>query len=74
VYKQTFNKSTTFQMDENPDVHNGYLVVHQWGGGRFCWLDHAFRIHADVENSEFRCECRQWEHTGWLHGINIRLF
>jgi hypothetical protein len=41
-------------MDENPGVHNGYLMKHQRGGGNFCWSGHAFRIHADVENGEFR--------------------
>jgi hypothetical protein len=25
-YRQTFNKSTTFRMDENLGVRNGYLV------------------------------------------------
>jgi hypothetical protein len=44
-------------MDENPGVPNGYLVKHQWGGGNFCWSDHSFRIHADVENGKYRCEC-----------------
>jgi hypothetical protein len=60
-------------MDENPGVSNGYLVKHQRGVGNFCWSDHAFRIHADVENGEFRCECCQWEHAGWLRGLNIIL-
>jgi hypothetical protein len=41
-------------------------VKHQRGGGNFCWTEHAFRIHVDVENGEFRCECRQWEHTSWF--------
>jgi hypothetical protein len=60
-------------MDENLGVRNGYLVRHQRGGGSFCWSNHAFRIHADIENGEFRCECRQWEHTDWLPGLNIIL-
>jgi hypothetical protein len=58
-YRQTFNKSTVFQIDENPGVHNGYLMRHQRAGGSFCWSNHAFRIHADVKNGEFKCECRQ---------------
>jgi hypothetical protein len=56
-YRQTFNKSTAFRMDENPGVPNGYLMKHQRGGGNFCWSDHSFRIHADVMNGKYRCEC-----------------
>jgi hypothetical protein len=63
-YRETFTKSTTFRMEPNPAVRNGYLVKHQRGGDEFCWANHAFRVHADVENGEYRCECRQWEHTG----------
>jgi hypothetical protein len=63
-YRKTFDKSTAFRMDPNPGVHHAYLVKHQKGGGEFCWSDHAFRVHANVENGDYRCECRQWEHTG----------
>jgi hypothetical protein len=60
-------------MDEKSGVRYGYLVKHQQGGGNFCWAGHAFRIHADVENGEFRCECRQWKHTGWFFELDIIL-
>jgi hypothetical protein len=33
------------------------------GGEDFCWANHAFRVHADVESGDYRYECRQWEHT-----------
>jgi hypothetical protein len=54
-------------MDENPGVHNGYLVRHQRGGGSFCWSNHASRIHADIKMVNLGV------HTGWLHGLNIIL-
>jgi hypothetical protein len=72
-YRQTFNKSTSFRMNANPGVHNGYLMRHQWDGGDFCWLDYAFRVHADVESGEYSCKCRQWEHTCWLGNETFRL-
>jgi hypothetical protein len=58
-YRQVFDKSTAFRMDPNPSVPHGYVVKHQWGGGGFCWSNHAFRVHADVEKGEHWCECRQ---------------
>jgi hypothetical protein len=63
-YRQVFDKSTAFRMDPNSGVPNGFLVKHQRGVGGFCWLNHAFRVHADVLQGQYRCECRQWEHTG----------
>jgi hypothetical protein len=32
-YRQVFNKSTTFRMDQNPSVPHGFLVKHQRSGG-----------------------------------------
>jgi hypothetical protein len=61
-YRHVFDKSTTFRMDPNPGVPIGFFVKHQRGG--FCWSNHAFCVHADVVQGEYRCECRQWEHTG----------
>jgi hypothetical protein len=63
-YRTVFDKSTAFRMDPNLSMPNGYLVKHQRGAGGFCCSDHAFRVHADVVQGEYRCECRQWEHTG----------
>jgi hypothetical protein len=53
-YRHVFDKSTTFRMDPNPGVPNGFLVKHQRGGGGFCWSDHAFHVHADVVEGEYR--------------------
>jgi hypothetical protein len=63
-YRQVFDKSTTFQMDPNPGVADGYLVKHHQGSGGFGWSDHAFRVQANIKNGEYGCEWRQWEHTG----------
>jgi hypothetical protein len=48
-YRETFTKSTTFRMEPNPAVRNGYLVKHQRGGDEFCWANHAFRVHAELK-------------------------
>jgi hypothetical protein len=58
-YRHVFDKSTSFRMDPNSGVPNGFLVKHQRGGGGFYWSNHAFRIHADVVQGEYRCECQQ---------------
>jgi hypothetical protein len=63
-YRKVFDKSTAFRMDPNPGMPNGFLVKHQRGGGGFCWSNHAFCIHADVVQDEYRCECHPWEHIG----------
>jgi hypothetical protein len=31
-YRYTYDKSTTFRIDVNPDVPHGYLMRHQHGG------------------------------------------
>jgi hypothetical protein len=41
-YSSTYDKSTAFCIEPNPDVPHGFLVRHQKGGGDFCWADHAF--------------------------------
>jgi hypothetical protein len=56
-YRQVFDTSTAFWMDPNPGVPNGFLVKHQRGVGGFCWSNHAFHIHADVVQGEYRCVC-----------------
>jgi hypothetical protein len=48
----------------NPGVADGYLMKHHRKSGGFCWSNHAIRVHANIENGEYRCEWRQWEHTG----------
>lgn len=67
-YKKQYNYSTAFLIAPNPDpmVRNGCLVKHEQGGGNFCWARHAFKVVADVQSGQYRCECKQWEHTGNL--------
>jgi len=65
-YKKQYNNSTSFVIrpDPDPQMSNGWLVKHEQGGGSFCWAQHEFRVVADKDNGEYRCECKQWEHTG----------
>jgi hypothetical protein len=67
-YKKEYNNSTAFVIrpDPNPEVRNEWLVKHEQGGGIFCWAQHEFKVVADKENDEYRCECKQWEHTGMM--------
>jgi hypothetical protein len=54
-YKQEYNNSTAIVIRTDPN--------HEQGGGIFYWAQHEFKVVADKENSEYRCECKQWEHT-----------
>jgi hypothetical protein len=64
-YRDTYEKSTSFRIDVNPEVLHGYLMRHQKGGGEdLCWANHAFRMNAGVESGDYQCECQQWEHIG----------
>jgi hypothetical protein len=60
-YKKEYNNSTVFviRLDPNPEVRNGWLVKHEQGGGIFCWAQHEFKVVADKEKGEYRCECKQ---------------
>ncbi|XP_066320195.1 protein FAR1-RELATED SEQUENCE 5-like [Miscanthus floridulus] len=75
-YKKQYNNSTAFIIRPDPDPHmsNGWLVKHEQGGGSFCWAQHEFRVVADKDNGEYRCECKQWEHTGLFCMHIIRAF
>jgi hypothetical protein len=70
AYRDTHDKSIIFQIYVNADLPHGYLVRHHrrgGEGGRDFWsVNHAFRVHADVEIGDYRSECWQWEHTGML--------
>ncbi|RLN28130.1 uncharacterized protein C2845_PM05G22190 [Panicum miliaceum] len=55
-------------------MKNGWLVRHENGEGSFCWARHEFKVVADKEAGEYRCECRQWEHTGLFCMHIIRAF
>ncbi|XP_066347564.1 protein FAR1-RELATED SEQUENCE 5-like [Miscanthus floridulus] len=75
-YKKQYNNSTAFVIrpDLDPQMSNGWLVKHEQGGGSFCWAQHEFRVVADKDNGEYRCECKQWEHTGLFCMHIIRAF
>jgi hypothetical protein len=31
-----------------------------------CFAGGNIKVVADKENGEYRCECKQWEHTGMM--------
>ena len=67
-YKKQYQNSTAFiiRPDPDPQMSNVWLVKHEGGGGSFCWAQHEFKVVADKDNGDYRCECKQWEHTGMV--------
>ncbi|KAK3153632.1 hypothetical protein QOZ80_2BG0178640 [Eleusine coracana subsp. coracana] len=68
-FKEELKSGTAFSTREEPGNVGYYLVQHRKVDTNFPWLDHAFCIKAiyniiDPEQSEFKCECMTWEHTG----------
>jgi hypothetical protein len=63
-YKREYANSTSFVIEPDPDVECGYLVKHEKGTGVFCWAQHTFKVLADKKEGIYKCECKQWEHTG----------
>jgi hypothetical protein len=51
----------TLDLDEGA---NDWLVQHTSSSKRIVWGQHQFKVKADVEAGKFKCECKQWEHTG----------
>ena len=41
-----------------------FLVVYGREGPTFSWSQHEFKVVCDEEKEEYKCECKQWEHTG----------
>ena len=41
----------------------GWCTIHQ-DQKESCGGQHQFKVNADVEAGKFKCECKQWEHTG----------
>jgi hypothetical protein len=67
-YKREYQNSTAFTIrpDPNTEKSNRWLVKHEQGEGSFCCAQHEFKVTADKDSGEYKCECKQWEHTGML--------
>jgi hypothetical protein len=57
--------ATAYRISLDPDGGtNDWLVHHTSRSEKIVWGQHQFRVMADVEARKFKCECKQWEHTG----------
>lgn len=63
-YKEAYVYGTSFLTKK---VGTGRFLV-PYGRDRptFSWSQHEFKVVCDEENEEYKCECKQWEHTGLL--------
>ncbi|KAI4984356.1 hypothetical protein ZWY2020_057707 [Hordeum vulgare] len=63
-YKEAYVYGTSFLTKK---VGTGRFLV-PYGRDRptFSWSQHEFKVVFDEENEEYKCECKQWEHTGLL--------
>lgn len=66
-FRTNLKKSTLFRVKANRDPlldeHN-YLVAYHEPTDTFSWSKHEFKVVANPEKGEYRCECMLWEHTG----------
>ncbi|WVZ71078.1 hypothetical protein U9M48_019704 [Paspalum notatum var. saurae] len=51
-----------------------YLVKHTNKRSKITWGQHQFKVFADNCKGEYRCECKEWEHTGLLCVHLMRAF
>ena len=56
---------SAFSIDKDPVEGEGYfLVTHTNTSSKITWGQHQFKVRADKDKGEYRCECKEWEHTG----------
>ncbi|WVZ77854.1 hypothetical protein U9M48_025667 [Paspalum notatum var. saurae] len=60
--------------DDKERAGNGYLVKHTNKNSKITWGQHQFKVFADKCKGEYRCECKEWEHTGLLCVHLLRTF
>ena len=64
-FEESIKYATAYRITLDPDGGaNDWLVQHTSRSKRIVWGQHQFRVMADVEAGKFKCECKQWEHTG----------
>jgi hypothetical protein len=66
-FEESIKDATAYRISLGPDGGaNDWLVQHTLRSKKIVWEQHQFRVMADVEAGKFKCECKQWEHTGKL--------
>ena len=64
-FEESIQYATAYRITLDPDGGaNDWLVQHTSRSKRIVWGQHQFKVNADVEAGKFKCECKQWEHTG----------
>ncbi|GJN40194.1 hypothetical protein PR202_gb29375 [Eleusine coracana subsp. coracana] len=65
TFQKWMQNCTSYRID--PDIEAGgsnWLVSHTNLSSKISWGQHQFKEKADSETGEYKCECREWEHTG----------
>ncbi|KAF8699463.1 hypothetical protein HU200_034687 [Digitaria exilis] len=60
--------------DDQIEGKDYYLITHTNRSSKISWGQHKFKVCAKQEEGEFRCECREFEHTGLLCVHLLRAF
>jgi hypothetical protein len=75
LFVDQLSESLSFKV-ETTSKENGYKIVRIGGFTRNVWRRHEYVVEADVENAEFACICKMFEHKGILccHVLSVCLF
>ncbi|WVZ89459.1 hypothetical protein U9M48_035862 [Paspalum notatum var. saurae] len=64
-FEESIKYATAYKITRDPDGGVNYWVVqHTKRSNKIVWGQHQFKVFADVEAGRYKCECKQWEHTG----------
>ena len=70
VFREKLYHIMAFRIKQSQEDPRNYLVHHYNQSRVFAWSRHEFRVTANEEEGQFRCECKLWEHTG-THFSNL---
>ncbi|WVZ93382.1 hypothetical protein U9M48_039365 [Paspalum notatum var. saurae] len=74
-FEESMKYATAYKITHDPDGGaNDWVVQHTKRSNKIVWGQHQFKVFADVEVGRYKCECKQWEHTGLFCVHILRAF
>ena len=64
-FEESMKYATAYKITRDSEGGvNDWVVQYTKRSNKIVWGQHQFKVFADVEAGRYKCECKQWEHTG----------
>jgi hypothetical protein len=72
-FEERMVNATAYGFADDPEVgEHDFLVFHTNKHNKITWGQHQFKVRVDKEREDYKCECKEWEHTGTREGREMR--